>query len=113
MEENVKLVETLLERGTDYGKASYALFRLKTLDKASIVISNLLPNVVVLLLVATILLFLSLGLAYWLGHLMGGIHWGFFAVATLYAALGSIFRVFLFERLKAQIRDFMIQIMFN
>ena len=35
MEDNINLIELLLEKATEYGKTSYDLVKLKTIDKTS------------------------------------------------------------------------------
>ena len=83
MEENANLLETLLERASEYGKTSIELARLKALDKTTEIVSSVIPLSVVILLVASSLLFLNLGLAFWLGEVLGKIYYGFFIVAVL------------------------------
>jgi hypothetical protein len=47
MEENKKLIESLLEKATEYGKTSFELVKLKALDKTSDVVSSFIPHSVV------------------------------------------------------------------
>ncbi len=70
MEDNTKLIE-ILERTAEYGKASFELVKLKALDKTSDAVSSLIPHAVVLVLAAVFMLFLNLGLALWLGEILG------------------------------------------
>jgi hypothetical protein len=71
MEENTKLIESLLEKATDYGKTSFELVKLRALDKTSDVVSSFVPNAVVFVLAASFFLFLNLGLSFWLGEILG------------------------------------------
>ena len=73
MEDNTKLIESLLEKAADYGKASYDLAKLKALDKTSDAVSSFVPHAVVVILVVSFLLFFNLGLAYYLGDVLGNI----------------------------------------
>lgn len=84
MEDSANLLETLLERVTEYGKTSIELVKLKTLDKTTDIVSSLVPVSVVILLIASFMLFLNLGLAFWLGEVLGKIFYGFFVVAAFY-----------------------------
>jgi hypothetical protein len=88
MEEKTKLLDKLLERAVDYGVTSYELTKLKAVDKISDIVSALIPGSVFCILIITVLLFLNLGLALWLGELLGKIYFGFFAVAAFYCILG-------------------------
>jgi len=53
MENNAKLIESLLERDTEYGKTSYELIKLKALDKTSDVVSSFIPHSIVLVIIAS------------------------------------------------------------
>ena len=89
MEDNKKLLESLVDRVTDYGKTSYELVKLQAVDKSSDVVSSVIPHTVVLILVSSFMLFFNLGLAFWLGEILGKIFYGFFIVAAFYVLTGS------------------------
>lgn len=109
MEDNAKLIEDLLEKLSDYGKTSFDLLKLKTLEKTSDSISSFLPHSFVFLLIALFLLFLSLGLAFWLGDILGKTFFGFFAVAGLYGIIALIIHFFMHKWLKKVICNFIIK----
>jgi fatty acid desaturase len=109
MEDNSKLLETLLERATDYGKTSFELLKLKVLDKTADVISSVIPSSVVFVLIATFMLFLNLGLALWLGEILGKMFYGFFVVAGFYALTGIIIHFFMHKRIKKLVSDYFIR----
>ena len=94
MEDNSKLLETLLDRATDYGKTSFELLKLKTLDKTTDAISSAIPHSVVFVLIASFMLFLNLGLALWLGEILGKMFYGFFVVAGFYAVTAIVITFF-------------------
>ena len=100
MEDNSKLLESLLEKASEYAKTSFELVKLKALDKTTDVVSSLVPHSIVVLLIATFLLFLNLGLALWLGDILGKVFWGFFVVAAFYILAGLIFHFFLHKPIK-------------
>lgn len=108
IEEKTALVELLIERATDYGKTSYQLIRLKVLSKTSDAISTLLPRMLVGVLVMAFLLFASLGLADWLGEVLGKPYYGSFVVAGAYALIAMFVAVFLHRRLTRMISNFII-----
>lgn len=113
MEDNAKLIENLLERTTEYGKTSYALVKLKALEKASEIVSVLVPFTIALLIIAAILLFLSLGLAFWLGEIWENENLGFFAVALLYAIIGTLLRFIFLQPVKHFVSNFIIRLALN
>lgn len=100
MEDNLKSIESLLEKVTDFGKTSYELARLKTLDKSSDIASSLIPHSIVFVLFASFMLFANFGLAYWLGEILGNTYYGFFVIAALYVLTGFILHFFFHKRIK-------------
>jgi hypothetical protein len=109
MDENAKLIESLLEKATDYGKTSFELYRLKALDKTSDLISSLIPHSVTLFLLGAFMLFLNLGLAFWLGEIMGKIFYGFLVISAFYAVIVIIMHFFLHKWLKKIIGNYFIK----
>ncbi len=99
MEDN-NIIETLLERATEYGRSSYELAKLKALDKSSDVLSTLTAHSVVLIILSSFILFLNLGLAFWLGEILGRIYFGFFVVAAFYGISGILIYFFLHDWIK-------------
>ena len=100
MEENADVLESLIERASDYGKTSYELVKLKALDKACDTVSSFVPNSIVFVLIASFLIFLNLGLALWLGEVLGKIFYGFFLVAAFYVISGITVHFFMHNWLK-------------
>ena len=109
MEDNTNLIESLLERTTEYGKASFELVKLKALDKTTEAVSSLAPNTVVFVLIAVFMLFLNLGLAFWLGEVLDRIYYGFFVVAAFYGLAGLVVHFFMHDRLKKIVGDYFIK----
>jgi hypothetical protein len=109
MEDNKKLLESVVERATDYGKTSFELVKLRAVDKSSEVISSVIPHTVVLILFSSFMLFLNLGLALWLGEILGKIFYGFFIVAAFYVLTGIFIHLFMHKALKKIIRNYVIQ----
>lgn len=109
MEDNKKLVESLLEKATEYGKTSYELVKLKILDKTSDVVSTFIPHSVVFILIASFMLFLNLGLAFWLGEILGKTCFGFFVVAAFYGITGIVLHFFIHKWLKKLVCNYFIK----
>jgi hypothetical protein len=108
MEDNSKLVESLLEKATDFGKTSYELFKLKAIYKASDAVSSIVPHSIVLVIIVIFMLFLNLGLAFWLGDILGETYYGFFAVAAFYIIAGIVMHFMIHKWLKKIICDYII-----
>jgi fatty acid desaturase len=109
MDDNVKVLETLFERVAEYGKTSIELVKLKTIDKTADIVSSFIPFSIVILLIATFLLFLNLGLALWLGEVMGKTFYGFFAVAAFYVLTGIVIHFLLHKPIKRFIGNYLIK----
>jgi len=100
MEDFTKSIESLLEQTTDYGKTSYEMMKLKTIDKTADVVSSLAPHFLVFIIFWTFLVFSSIGLALWLGKFLGEAYYGFAAVGAFYCIIGIILYFFLYKWLK-------------
>jgi hypothetical protein len=109
MEDKNNLLDSLLESATDYGITSFELIKLKALDKSTDIVSSLIPYSVFILLIASFLLFLNLGIAFWLGELLGKLYYGFFLVAGFYILAGLIMRFFLYNWIKRLIGDYFVK----
>lgn len=90
METKESLFDPLLERAEAYGKSSLNLLRLKTVDKASNLVSTIVSRLLVGIFCIIFLVMLNIGVALWLGDLLGKSYYGFFIVAGLYGIIGMI-----------------------
>jgi len=109
MEENAKLIKSLLEKAVEYGKSSYELEKLKLLDKSSVVAYSFIFHTIVFVLITTFILFISLGSALWLGIILGKTFYGFFAVAAFYCIISIVFYFFMHKWLKKIVCNFFIK----
>jgi hypothetical protein len=109
MEDNEKLIESLLERAGDYGKATLELVKLKAIDKVSETVSSFVPVAIVAVIIYIFLLFLNLGLAFWLGEILGKTFLGFLVVAGFYCITGVVVHFLLHKWLKRHVSDFIVK----
>ena len=109
MEDKTNLIEPLLERATEYSKTSYELVKLKVVDKTSNYISKFAPNTILFLVLGSVLLFLNLGMAFWLGKITGELFYGFFIVAGFYALIAFILYFFMRKWIKRVFYDYIIR----
>ena len=94
MDGHTELLESLFEKTVDYGKTSLRLMKLRTLSKTSDIVSSLLSYLVVLVFALSFMLFLSWGLAIWIGEILGKSWYGFFVVAAFYGLAGFLTHLF-------------------
>ena|SRR6188472_4413290 len=90
VEERKELIEDLFEKVEAYIKTNVELIKLRTIDKLSAVIASLASGVVLLILFSFFFLMVNIGLAIWLGQVMGQVYYGFFLIAGIYALLSII-----------------------
>lgn len=94
METPIILIEPLLKRVEEYGKTSFELLKLKSLDKtaevSSVVISRLFLGIVLLIFVIT----LNIAAALWIGEMMGKNYYGFLIVASFYGLIATVLMLF-------------------
>ena len=109
MESNTEMIESLFEKTVDYGKTSFQLLKLKTLSKTSDITSTYLARLVVLIFASSFMLFMSLGLAIWIGEILGKSFYGFFVVGAFYGLIGIFIHFFLHKWLKKILDDYIIQ----
>lgn len=109
MEENTNFVEELIEKTVDYGKSSLELAKLKALDKTSDAVSSILAYSIVIIVLCSFMLFLNVGLALWIGKILGEIYYGFFVVAGFYCVLAILIYFFLHKWIKNQIGNVFIK----
>jgi hypothetical protein len=109
MEDSAKLLELLLERATDYGKTSLELVKLKTIDKTTEIVSSLIPLSVAVLLIVSFLLFLNLGLALWLGEVLGKTYYGFFVIAAFYALVAIVIHFLLDKWIRKLVCNYLVK----
>jgi hypothetical protein len=82
--ENRNMIEPLLEKAVDYGRTSIELIKLKALDKGSAVASNIASRGIAILVLSMFTVIANIGIAMWLGDLLGKAYYGFFCVAGFY-----------------------------
>jgi hypothetical protein len=111
MENNETLIESLLDKAAEYGKTSYELVKLKTVDKTSDIVSSVIPHSVVLLLITVFMLFFNLGLAFWFGEILGKTFYGFFMIAALYCITGIVVHFFMHKWFKKIVCNYLIKLL--
>jgi len=102
-------IDALIEKGEQYGKTTLELLKLKTLDKSSDVASNLVSWLIVFVFAVLFFLIMNIGVALWLGGLMGKSYYGFFAVSGFYALLALIFGIFRKQLVKDPLNNSIIE----
>lgn len=91
MEDKVILIEMLIEKIEQYGKTNIELYKLKAIDKSTDIFASLTSHIVVAFIIALFFILFTIGVALYLGDILGKSYYGFFVVAVFYAFLALIF----------------------
>lgn len=84
MEDKIELVKELYSKAESFAKTNIELYRLKVIDKGTDIFASITSWVIIGLMLLFLILLASLGLAFYLGDVLGKTHYGFFAVAGIY-----------------------------
>ena len=101
-------VESLLEKAEDCGKTTLELLRIKAIDKSADIVSSLAMQLSFFGVIAMSVIIVNIGLALWIGDLLGKSYYGFFVIAGLYAFFAILIRSFWYEWIKVPVSNFII-----
>lgn len=107
-EEKPNFIEPLFSRVEEYGKSSYELFKLKAVEKTAGVVSTLISRGGTVIFLAMFTVIANLGIALWLGDILGKNYYGFFCVAGFYAIIGGVIYFFLHNTIKKKVSNSII-----
>lgn len=108
METPVDLIEDLVAKAEKYGKTSIDLAKLKSLETTTTVASSLIARLSVVIMLSLFVLVLNIGIALWLGELLGKVYYGFFIVAAFYLITALVLHFFLLRWIKKPMSDLII-----
>ncbi len=108
MQENKISVDSIMEKVEDYGKTRIDLIKFQALDQTSDVISTMASKMAIIFIVLVFIFVLNIGIALWLGELLGKYYYGFFIVAGFYALCGIIVYIFRNKWVKANVKNMII-----
>lgn len=108
----VCLIEPLLERVEEYSKTSLKLFKLKSIDKTTDVMSALISRLLFTFVVTFFMFTLTIAVSLWIGDVIGNNYYGFFIVSLFYALVG-ITTFFIHPWIKAHVKNAIVKQMCN
>ncbi len=109
MTDNTTPIATLFERAEDYTKTTIKLLKLNAVDKSAEIVSSLFSMLVVSMTVVLSIIIISIGVALWLGKLLGDAFYGFFIIGAFYMLLAILLRVFREQWLKYPVSNSIIK----
>ena len=113
MKDKVKLIELLYQKVEQYSKTGFELYRLKVIDKVTDVLASLLTKIILAVFFTLFFLLVTIGLALYLGTLLGEYYLGFFALAGVYLLIAIILAVRSKTLVEVRINDFLVRQFFK
>jgi hypothetical protein len=101
-------INPILERAEELSKNGFTIIKFKLLAKTADISSSAISRLLLLIILCFFVLTLNIGIALWLGELLGKNYFGFLTVALFYGFIGTIF-LFLHPYIKTRISDFIIK----
>jgi hypothetical protein len=84
-------IETLFKSAGEYLETRIDLYQLKAVDKSSDVLSSIVSKMIIFLIFIMFVFIINIGIALWIGELLGKAYYGFFVLAGFYLIAGLIF----------------------
>lgn len=109
MTDNSTPIATFFERAEDFSKTTLILLKLNAINKSADVASSLIARLVVIMTVVLSVLIINIGLALWIGKLLGETYYGFFVIGGFYALLAFVLQIFRDQVLKYPVSDSIIK----
>jgi len=97
-----------LKKAEAYAKTNVELLKLKTIDKSADIFSSLAMRLATVVVIILVTLMVNIGLALWIGELIGKSYIGFFIVTIFYLLIAVILHFFGNRLIKAPINDSII-----
>ncbi|HLP63862.1 hypothetical protein [Flavobacterium sp.] len=102
-------IELLYDKAKKYTETSMELFRLNAIDKTADVASSLMARMAIVMVVAMFTLFVNIGIALFIGKMMGEYYLGFMIVSLFYLILAVVLHVFRNQFIKIPITNLVIE----
>lgn len=108
MEDQVKLIESLVARLEQYAQSAAELYKYKALDIFADAASSIVAYIIIVLFAVSGFMILNIGIAFWLGELLGRMYLGFFAVSGFYVLAGCLLFIVRFRLIVKPLRNIIV-----
>ena len=112
MEDKSK-IEHIYERVEQYVLTTVELYKLKALQKLAETATSIVTSLMMLIFGLLFLLFVSIGLAVYLGEVLGKMHFGFMIVAGIYLVFAIIIYSLRAKVLKDKVSTYIVRKIFK
>ena len=109
METPVTLVETMFEKVEAYAKTTIELTKLRAVETSAKVVTSFVSRVSVIVMFSLFALVLTVGVAFFLGDLLGKMYYGFFIVAAFYLLAGILLHFYMHKWIKKPLSEMIIK----
>ena len=109
MKEQSDNIEDLFEKAGDYVETRLELFKLKTALATSDVVSELVERLIMISIITILGMLINIGIALWLGELLGKNYYGFLALAGCYSILVVVVYFFREKLIKSPVANTIIK----
>ncbi|MEO7312637.1 MAG: hypothetical protein ABIX01_19785 [Chitinophagaceae bacterium] len=99
----------LFDRVGEYVEIQLELIKCKAVDTSAGIVSSLASRLFIAVVILIFVMLLNIGLALWLGYMMGQLYFGFMALAGFYAFLALLFYLFRASWIKAPISNSIVR----
>jgi hypothetical protein len=113
MEEKATLLESLFERTVSFVKTTVNLYKLKAIDKSADILSTVIHKVLLVVILFFVISMVNVGLALWIGSLLGSAFVGFFLLGLFYFVLALILLLGQNSLVKKPLRNSIIKQLLN
>ena len=113
MKDKVILIEVLFEKVESYLKTTLELYRLKAIDKITDLFATIVSSLIIAIIVALFFILISVGLALYLGEVLGKDYYGFFALGGFYGLIAIIIAMNRRAWLENKLNDYIIKQIFK
>jgi hypothetical protein len=87
-------IEALIAKAEEYGTTTIELFMLRSILKSTDILTNIAERLVLGVVVILFAFMVNIGIALWIGQLLGAAFYGFFVVAGCYALMAVLLHYF-------------------
>lgn len=112
MEDKSMLLKDLIRIAESFAKTNLDLFKLNAISKSADTGSSIILKLFVFTAVIITIILLNIGIALWIGELVGKLYYGFFIVAAFYVLVSLILH-FIPSLIKPSVNNYLILKMLN
>ena len=87
-------LESLLSKTIEYVETHINFFKLKSIEKSSQIVTSIIWRMIVISMCIFAMLFINIGISFWLGELMGKVYYGFLITGLFYLLTGLVLYIF-------------------